>query len=567
MPTIIDDFIVRIGLDPAPFKKGSRDATDAFKKTKESATGAGKDIEQAGEKSTAFFRNIRKEAVTTFAVLLGANGIREFVSQSVTDLRGLKVAATGMGESVQNLAAFQAMIVRNGGSAKDATASIQGLAQATQEWRTLGNTASLPFLQQIGASAGDSGLEVYRKFAKWAEGKPAQLVTQIGQGLGLDAFSIDQARKGLAVVDDAISKSKKLGVATEEQTRKVSALQDAWRSLAQTVSNSARQMLADSAPWMTATLEFFNKLAGAHPMATKVVVGTGVAATTIGGVKVAADVLTGAGAKKAAAKVAAKAAAPAVAEGVTAGAAAEGATAGGVIGGLARFVGRANPWVLGATMLFTPGKLNEGEDEALRRQKQLKSQKVTTEDRANQMRKYFLGLGYKPSDVEGMVAGGIAETRTLDPTATNPTSGAYGVGQWLGTRQQDFKKVMGYDIHQSDLMAQLQFMQWEFTHTEKGAANAITGSGSAEEALVAYILKFMRPDPKGDTTHLASRGDQQRGGAWLAAQANAGASGGNTTNTVTIGQVVVNTQATDAKGIAKDISGELAVQAASGLGG
>ncbi|WP_408737442.1 phage tail tip lysozyme, partial [Acetobacter fabarum] len=41
---------------------------------------------------------------------------------------------------------------------------------------------------------------------------------------------------------------------------------------------------------------------------------------------------------------------------------------------------------------------------------------------------------------------------------------AYGIAQWHKDRQDDFKRIMGRDIHGSSREDQLKFMQWELDH-------------------------------------------------------------------------------------------------------
>jgi hypothetical protein len=120
---------------------------------------------------------------------------------------------------------------------------------------------------------------------------------------------------------------------------------------------------------------------------------------------------------------------------------------------------------------------------------------------------YLQANGFTREQAQGMAAGAYAES-LHDPGAVNPTSGAFGVGQWLGERKaQLFKR---YGRHPT-LNQQLEFMVWELTHTEGAAADSIRGSGSARGALRAYVQNFMRPGP-------GTAGDLARGAQYLAAQ-------------------------------------------------
>src|SRR5258708_40337005 len=88
-----------------------------------------------------------------------------------------------------------------------------------------------------------------------------------------------------------------------------------------------------------------------------------------------------------------------------------------------------------------------------------------------------------------MPAGAAAESR-LTPTAVNPTSGAFGIGQWLGPRKADLFRRYG---RKPTLDQQLEFMLWELTNSEAGAGVSIKGAASPQAALRAYIGQCTRP--------------------------------------------------------------------------
>jgi|GEM_PF-7116758 len=107
--------------------------------------------------------------------------------------------------------------------------------------------------------------------------------------------------------------------------------------------------------------------------------------------------------------------------------------------------------------------------------------------------------------IQGVMAGGHAESR-LDPTAVNPTSGAFGIGQWLGPRKAELFRRYG---DKPRLEQQAEFLAWELKGGDHGGAKVLAAR-DAGEALDAYIRDFMRP-AKGRETD----GDLARGAAYL----------------------------------------------------
>lgn len=117
--------------------------------------------------------------------------------------------------------------------------------------------------------------------------------------------------------------------------------------------------------------------------------------------------------------------------------------------------------------------------------------------------------GWTKAQLQGISAGLYAESR-LDPKAVNPTSGAYGIGQWLGRRQRDFATVMGRPLQGSSFEDQAKFLMWELSHTEKRAGDMIRRQSTAQGALAAMLQYYERPGA-------GLGGDYARGSAYLGA--------------------------------------------------
>lgn len=96
-------------------------------------------------------------------------------------------------------------------------------------------------------------------------------------------------------------------------------------------------------------------------------------------------------------------------------------------------------------------------------------------------------LGIDPKAASGIVGGLMLEsggnTTDISPTAKNLTSGSYGIGQWLGSRQDDlmaFAEETGGDPN--DLDTQISFLIHELKGSENGALQEILKAQSPDEA-------------------------------------------------------------------------------------
>ena len=96
-------------------------------------------------------------------------------------------------------------------------------------------------------------------------------------------------------------------------------------------------------------------------------------------------------------------------------------------------------------------------------------------------------LGIDPKAASGIVGGLMLEsggnTTDISPTAKNPKSGSYGIGQWLGSRQDDlmaFAEETGGDPNNLD--TQISFLIHELKGSENGALQEILKAQTPDEA-------------------------------------------------------------------------------------
>lgn len=127
---------------------------------------------------------------------------------------------------------------------------------------------------------------------------------------------------------------------------------------------------------------------------------------------------------------------------------------------------------------------------------------------------FLMRNGYTREQALGIVAGMNAENAGLNPKAVGPkvglngqkTSGAFGIGQWLGPRKAELFKRYGSN---PTFDQQLQFLLWELSGGDAGMAK-VKGQGSAHGAMRSYILDGMRPGKGAETT-----GDLARGARYI----------------------------------------------------
>jgi len=180
----------------------------------------------------------------------------------------------------------------------------------------------------------------------------------------------------------------------------------------------------------------------------------------------------------------------------------------------------------------------------------------------------LVGMGWTSEQAAGIAASFMQESN-LDPSARNSASGAYGIGQWLGSRVADFKEFTGRDLVGSSLEDQLRFFQHEVTNgKEKRAGNMLRAAKTAEDAARIHSEAYERPGAEeanidrrkrlaaqlaagGRAANAATAGSIPAGAA--ASVPNSVTSTSTSKSEVTIGNINIQTQATDAQGVATAI--------------
>lgn len=103
---------------------------------------------------------------------------------------------------------------------------------------------------------------------------------------------------------------------------------------------------------------------------------------------------------------------------------------------------------------------------------------------------FLRGKGLSPAQAAGVIGGLSGESgKGLSTTAVNPSSGAYGIAQWLGGR----KSALMSQKNPSSLKTQLNFLWSELQGPESGALGKIKQAHSIPDAVNAWVLGFERP--------------------------------------------------------------------------
>jgi hypothetical protein len=191
-------------------------------------------------------------------------------------------------------------------------------------------------------------------------------------------------------------------------------------------------------------------------------------------------------------------------------------------------------------------------------------------DKAQKSMDYLMEKAGLSREEAAAFVGGFRGESELNPSAKNPGKDhATGIAQWLGVRKRRFQEKYGKPLEDATLEEQLQYVIDELGSTEKNSLKNLRQSNlgkSSEQQVLSGVdlLEGKKGYERGDSTPaLMARKKKYAMEAYVNSLQNKPQSAqtlnqSTNNNGITInGDITVNTQATDAKGMVRDLSQQI----------
>lgn len=579
---VVDQLVVSLALDASAFKKGQGDMSLAINKTKVETETAAKEMQASGAKAAEFFSKIKIEALSLIGVLIGAKGAEDFVRNTTNSLSDLGRQSKLIGESSQGISAFAMAIERSGGSAESARSMLQNFAEAQAKFKMNGEGNFGPEMALIGGDLDTKPLDAMKLFMSYIEKMKDEVggIQKISL-IGKDIFGFDQGTinsmvqiGSLANMNKEIAHSYELGVPTEDQIKRATTFQNALIGLEQAVTSSARTLVSDMSPALTVVADKLADLTIKYPEAARAIEASIIG---LGAIKPAMWILRALGLAPLATAV--------LAEEVLYNATRVGGLNDGEQQDIETRMRAASP-VYGPVDIHDRSALLKPEATGNPDQQGSRQQAI----------EFYRSKGHSPvasaalADVIGF------ETGNYNASSFNPAGGgmgARGAFNWRGDRILDYVDQNKRMPDAGSFVENLEFSEWELKHKYRDVDAGLKDIETEKEG-VEFLNKHYtkpaapyggavpganaRPHPATPTAPdqtnifsmplfwskpLAPPAPDPALSVLPGPRADPQPTSSNTS--VTIGQLSVHTQATDAAGIAKDIKSELVMQANRGL--
>ncbi|HJW05312.1 MAG TPA: lytic transglycosylase domain-containing protein [Rhodanobacter sp.] len=585
MATVIDSLVVRLGLDSTDFKKGQADTGKALKDTGKAADKTARDLQDSGKRAAEFFTSLTGAALKFFAVLSAGRGLADFTRSTIQGGAEVNRLARNLGMAASTISQWGNAVEVAGGDAGAFQGTLRNLSSSLTEMKLTGTTGILPYLRALGVAVADTSgnarpldavlLDIGDKLKALPSRADA---FNIGKMMGLDEGTINLLLRGRTEVRAMLEEQRKGVALTDEQAKKSEEAAQKWAKVKQQLEANGRELIYKlmpameqltqlmvklsevAVPFLVEAVDLFTQLDHATDgWSTKIIAGIALF-RILGGGAILSGILS-----LSKAILGINTAAGTVAAG------------GGLTALLSRLAALTKIGGVLGLLLHSEGATSQSE----------------LDFGADVAKKY----GRKPGAPTGPAAAPSSAKSLFDRLESQ-----YGLPKGLldsvwakesarGTKMQSKAGAMGHfqfmpatakqyglknpnDLAESadaaaryyrDLIKQfggnlpkaLAAYNWGPNNVKK---YGLEGAFNVPETR-DYVASLLPLINGGGSVPLAFRGASAAGGA--AARAPAGAVPSSTT--VTVGQVTVNTQATDARGIARDLRGELVAQANTGM--
>lgn len=150
MANVIDALVVTLGLDAANFKKGTKETGDALKKTASESTKTSKEMEAWGKNAAAGLSKLRNEALGLLAVFTAGMGIKSFVENTISSTASLGRMSENLNMSAKDLAMWQLANKNAGGSVEGMTAQLKEAAGEVAKFKMGQSSDSAQWFYRMG---------------------------------------------------------------------------------------------------------------------------------------------------------------------------------------------------------------------------------------------------------------------------------------------------------------------------------------------------------------------------------------------------------------------------------
>lgn len=259
MASVLETFLILFESNADDVDKGNEKAKQSADKLDGSLNKVNASTEQVG----AAFVTMLTTAGGALASVLGVAAVISGVMSAADNADTLNDFTERLDLNIETVSAWGDAIALNGGTAEGFRGSIDALTDAVTTFAVKGQSRIAPFFKELGVEMLDAEgkarnvMDLLPEIADAFEGLSKQESSAIGKKIGLDQGTIMLLQQGRREVDAQIARQKELGVVTEEAAEIAATFNDEQDNTAKVFRSLFTQIGTTILPIFTSVLRGF----------------------------------------------------------------------------------------------------------------------------------------------------------------------------------------------------------------------------------------------------------------------------------------------------------------------
>lgn len=274
MPTIVDELVVLLGLDPKNFEAGQKKAKESLDKTKKAASEGSKEVSAGAGDMLKAFGGLQGKLLGIAALFTGGLGITEFSKKMAAVTTQATYLARQVGLSAQELEAWDATGAKVGATAGEISGSIAGIYRQLKRGQLHGVSSLQPYFQSMTSKKYPTGIplvdpktgkdrtptELLSDASEWGQTKSDKaMVSQLWSEMGMAPSLIALLHQGPEKLRAQLDQNKK-NTLSDEDRKKFESVNAAFHQLALDSDRLARSISLHLIPTIEKVLNFLDRM-------------------------------------------------------------------------------------------------------------------------------------------------------------------------------------------------------------------------------------------------------------------------------------------------------------------
>jgi len=268
--TLIDSFLTTFGLDPKPFAEGAAEVRAETKKTREEIRASDKGLQEGSARNREAIRGLRNEVAGLFLAFTGASTLKSFFTDLISGDAAVGRLAGNLNVSAKQLDAWGRMAEQAGGTAGDAASAFTNMVTAFQSYRLDGPSPFDDDLRGLNVTLPDfeRPATALLKMAEASERMDrAEFFTRLSR-IGIPASIITVLAQGRTETEQLVAAMEAQSKVSEQSVADAQNFEAALADLASRIKDQVRPGLMEAVKGFGALLDKADLASVAVPILT-----------------------------------------------------------------------------------------------------------------------------------------------------------------------------------------------------------------------------------------------------------------------------------------------------------